>query len=97
METVRPEWRDPEYGYRIQQLTEMESQSAERPLVLVFGSSRTQMGIAPAAMGLADEPGSPLVYNFGYRSGRLFRSCFQLMRQSSMGDRDRTAFSFACR
>ena len=45
------------------------------------------MGIAPAAMGLADEPGSPLVYNFGYRSGRLFRSCFQLMRVLDGGPR----------
>jgi hypothetical protein len=87
VETNRPEWRDPEYGHRIQQLRQWRAVAPARPLVLVFGSSRTQMGIAPAAMGFPDRPGSPVVYNFGYRSGRLFRSCFQLMRVLDEGPR----------
>ena len=87
VETIRPEWRDPEYGHRIHQLRQWRVEAPDRPLVLVFGSSRTQMGIAPAAMGFGDRPGAPLVYNFGYRSGRLFRSCFQLMRVLDEGPR----------
>jgi hypothetical protein len=87
VETIRPEWRDPEYGHRIHQLRNWKAVAPERPLVLMFGSSRTQMGIAPAAMGFADAPGAPLVYNFGYRSGRLFRSCFQLLRVLDDGPR----------
>jgi hypothetical protein len=80
VETIRPEWRDPEYGHRIHQLRRWEAEAPGRPLVLVFGSSRTQMSIAPTAMDFTDAPGSPLVYNFGYRAGRLFRACFQLQR-----------------
>ncbi|HEY1191966.1 MAG TPA: hypothetical protein VGE74_30330, partial [Gemmata sp.] len=33
-----------------------------------FGSSRVQYGLAPEAMGFPDEPGSPAVFNFGYRA-----------------------------
>ena len=87
VETIRPEWRDPEYGHRIHQLKQWKIEAPDRPLVLVFGSSRTQMGIAPAAMGFGDQPSSPLVYNFGYRSGRLFRSCFLLKRVLDEGPR----------
>jgi hypothetical protein len=85
LETVKPEWRDPEYGHRIRQLRKWKAEAPARPLVVVFGSSRTQMGISPAAMGFPDEPGSPVVYNFGYRAGRLFRSWFQLMRVLDSG------------
>jgi len=87
VETIRPEWRDPEYGHRIRQLRGWKSEAPERPVVLVFGSSRTQMAVAPAAMGFADVPGSPLVYNFGYRAGRLFRSCFQILHVLDEGPR----------
>jgi hypothetical protein len=85
VETVKPEWRDPEYGHRLRQLRRWKSDAPGRPLVVVFGSSRTQMGIDPAAMGFPDEPGSPVVYNFGYRAGRPFRSWFQLMRLLDAG------------
>jgi hypothetical protein len=87
VETIRPEWRDPEYGHRIHQLQDWKARAPERPVVMVFGSSRTQMGIAPAAMRFTDAPSAPIVYNFGYRSGRLFRSCFQLLRILDDGPR----------
>jgi hypothetical protein len=65
VETVKPEWRDPEFGHRIHQLRELQANHPGRPLVVAVGSSRTLMGLDPLAMGFADEPGSPLVYNFG--------------------------------
>ncbi|HXD84856.1 MAG TPA: hypothetical protein VN641_00070 [Urbifossiella sp.] len=65
VETVKPEWRDPEYGHRIHQLRELPANHPDRPLVVAVGSSRTLMGLDPLAMGFADELGSPLVYNFG--------------------------------
>src|SRR6185437_14491640 len=65
VETVKPEWRDPEYGHRIHQLRELQANHPDRPIVVAVGSSRTLMGLDPLAMGFADEPGSPLVYNFG--------------------------------
>jgi hypothetical protein len=65
VETVAPEWRDPEYGHRLRQVRALRAAHRGRPLVLALGSSRTQMGVSPADMGFADEPGLPLVYSFG--------------------------------
>jgi hypothetical protein len=65
VETVKPEWRDPEYGHRIKQLQAIQRANPHRPLCVALGSSRTLMAINPEAMGFAVEPGSPLVYNFG--------------------------------
>lgn len=87
LETVTPEWRDPEFGVRLHQLQRWKAEAPDRPLVVFFGSSRTQMGIAPAAMGFPDEADSPLAYNFGYRAGRPFRAWFQLMRLLDVGMR----------
>jgi hypothetical protein len=65
VETAKPEWRDPEYGHRLKQLRKLREDHPGRPLVLALGSSRTQMGLSPSHMGFPDEPGSPVVYNFG--------------------------------
>lgn len=65
VETVKPEWRDPEYGHRLKQLQALRKAHPNRPLIVAVGSSRTQMGVSPAAMEVSEEPGSPLVYNFG--------------------------------
>jgi hypothetical protein len=68
VETVKPQWRDPEYGYRRAAVRERVRAHPDRPLVLVFGSSRVEAGISPSAMGFPDEPGRPLVCNFGSRA-----------------------------
>lgn len=65
VETVWPQLRDPEYGYRIVRLRERQRQWPDRPLVLVLGSSRTQNAIHPQAMGFPDDTGTPWVFNFG--------------------------------
>lgn len=65
VEMVRPEWRDPEYGHRLRQLRALRDAHPGRPLVVAVGSSRTQMGVSPAAMGFRDGTDSPVVYNFG--------------------------------
>jgi hypothetical protein len=52
VETVKPEWRDPEYGHRIKQVRTLQ------PRIIAVGSSRTLMGLNPDATGLD-------VYNFG--------------------------------
>ena len=65
VETIKPEWRDPEYGHRIKQLRHLHVEHPDRPLVVAVGSSRTLMGLSPTAMRFPEEPGSHLVYNFG--------------------------------
>jgi len=79
-ETVRPEWRDPEYGHRYRAALRWQTRHPDRPLVLVLGSSRTQMGVAPGAMDFPDEPGSPVVYNFGYRGAHPLGAWLQVSR-----------------
>jgi len=64
LETVKPAWRDPEFGERLDRLRDLQTKHPKRPLVVALGSSRTQMGIRPSAMGL-DEASDPLVFNFG--------------------------------
>ncbi len=65
LETVRPEWRDPEYGWRLKAVKMLDRTRGERPMILAFGSSRTQMGFSPNDLGLGDGARTPLVYNFG--------------------------------
>ncbi|MCS6864713.1 MAG: hypothetical protein RMJ56_17955 [Gemmataceae bacterium] len=65
VETVWPQLRDPEYGYRIMRLRQLQQQWPQRPWILVIGSSRTQNAIDPQAMGLAEQPDRPWVFNFG--------------------------------
>jgi len=64
METVRPEWRDPEYGHRFQRLRRLQAVNPGRPLVLAIGSSRTQMGLSPSHMATGEN--GPIVYNLAH-------------------------------
>ncbi len=81
VETVKPEWRDPEYGHRLKQLHALRAAHPGRPLVLAVGSSRTQMGVSPAAMGL---PGA-LVYNFGQSGAGPLRVHLTVERLAAEG------------
>ena len=47
LDTSRPEWRDPEYGHRLKLV-----RAVPRPLVVVLGSSRPQMGLSPSDLGI---------------------------------------------
>lgn len=88
-ETVRPEWRDPEYGHRLKRVRAYQKSSPDRPLVLVVGSSRAQMGVAPAAMGFGGGPRDPMVYNFGYRGAHPLGMWLQLTRALDDGVKPR--------
>jgi hypothetical protein len=85
LDTVKPEWRDPEFALRLNQVRQWRAKAPHRPLVVAFGSSRTQMGLDPAAMGFPDEPGSPIVYNFGYRGARPLGAWLHLNRVLDSG------------
>lgn len=87
METVKPRWRDPEFVCRVEQLRQWKATAPGRPVVMVFGSSRTQMAIAPSVMGFTDEPGSPLVYNCGYRGAHPLGVWLHLTRFLDEGPR----------
>ena len=87
LESAKPEWRDPEFARRLQQVQRWRNTAPERPIAMAFGSSRTQMGLTHAAMGLGHGPRDPLIYNFGYRGSHSLGEWFQLERVLDAGIR----------
>lgn len=81
LETVRPEWRDPEFGWRIKALRSLDREG--RPLVVAFGSSRTQMGLSPRDLG----PDAPTVFNFGQAGAGPIQTLLNLCRVLESGIR----------
>jgi len=67
VETVKPEWRDPEYGHRIKPVLE------SRPRMIAIGSSRTLMGLSPEHTGLD-------LYNFGQTGAGPLQILLTLLR-----------------
>jgi hypothetical protein len=65
VEAGLPQLREPEYGYRLVRVRQQVRANPDRPLVVVLGTSRSQNAINPHAMGFLEEPGSPIVFNFG--------------------------------
>ncbi len=86
LDSSRPEWRDPEFGHRLNQIRKWKVDAPQRPLILIAGSSRVQMGISPKAMAFADEPGSPLAYNLGYRQASPSASALHVLRVIDAGE-----------
>ena len=50
VETKKPEWRDPEFFHRVQQVAAL-TQRDTRPLVVILGGSRPQTGLDPEEFG----------------------------------------------
>jgi hypothetical protein len=50
LDTLKPHWRDPEYGHRLRELKPLAAASPR--LLVVLGSSRVQMGVNPAELHL---------------------------------------------
>jgi hypothetical protein len=67
MECWRPEVRDPETGYKWTLLKERLTAEPGRPLLLVLGTSRTQLGFCPELLPAyrMKSGASPLVFNYG--------------------------------
>jgi hypothetical protein len=67
MSSCRPEWRDPEYGLKLQKLRRRLAERAEQqPQVLLLGSSRVAVGFRPDALPLAQTTAehTPVVFNY---------------------------------
>ena len=67
MDRRQPELRDPEYGYKLARLRQRLADEPDRPLVLILGSSRSALGLAPLALPAPERPvggKAPIVFNF---------------------------------
>lgn len=83
METAKPEWRDPEYGYRYRNIRLFQADAPDRPIVIALGSSRTQMGLSPAHMPIPET--GPAVFNLGRSGAGPIRLAMNLQRLRSAG------------
>ncbi len=92
VETVLPQVRDPEYGSRLVRLRAQQRAHPNRPLVLALGTSRTQNAIDAVAMEFPDEPGAPLVFNFGQSGIRPLHLRLILWRLHDAGVRPDAVF-----
>lgn len=65
MDCWLPVLHDPEYGHKLALLRARLAEHPDRPLVLVLGSSRSGIGLSPAAFPPLEVDGRPaLVFNF---------------------------------
>jgi hypothetical protein len=87
LDTVRPEWRDPEYGHRLKRLKPQAASANGRPVVVALGSSRSQMGFSPGHLGLGDGPDAPVVFNFAVAGGGPVHEVLNLKRLLDNGVR----------
>lgn len=85
LDTVAPYLRDPEYGHRIKQLRALHRAEPNRPLVVVLGSSRPQMGLSPALLGLGSGPTDPLSYSMAAAGCGPFHELMNLHRMLADG------------
>ncbi|WP_149110531.1 hypothetical protein [Limnoglobus roseus] len=66
VDSVRPQWRDPEFYHRYQKLAaalRANRRTQAHSVVAVLGSSRPQMGFSPDHAADGYGPGAPLIFN----------------------------------
>jgi hypothetical protein len=63
----QPQFRDVEYGRRLQYLRNKLRKQPDQPLVIVMGNSRVGAGVRPQVLTPSSFPGArlPLVFNYG--------------------------------
>jgi len=71
IERWRPEWSDPEYGYRLHHLRQRILENPDHPLLVVLGSSRVGQGFKADVLPPPswNNPASPIVFNMSLSGG----------------------------
>jgi hypothetical protein len=87
IERWRPEWSDPEYGYRFRNLKKQIQKDPDRPLLLVLGSSRIGNGFVADNLPPDSYQASkrPLVYNMSLSGGSPLYELLLLKRVLAAG------------
>src|SRR5947209_8176458 len=93
VEWWRPEYRDPEYGHKLAGLRRRLRGEPGRPLAVVLGSSRVEMGFRPDVLPAYRPAGGPpaLVHNFALSASGPVRELLALRRLLDAGIRPRWA------
>ncbi len=91
IERWRPEWSDPEYGYRFRNLKRQMQKEPNRPVLVVIGSSRVGNGLKADCMPpeSSKTSSSPIVYNMSMAGGTPLYELLILKRLLATGVRPR--------
>ncbi len=83
----RPEWGDPEYGYRLRHLRQRIREEPKRPLLVVLGSSRISNGFEADCLPPASWKGNqgPIVFNMSIGGGTPTCELLFLKRLLALG------------
>ncbi len=94
MDTVHPEWRDPEFGTKWASLQSICAENPTRPQVLILGSSRALLGVHPEILagGKMARGQGPLVFNFAMTGSGPVQELLCLRRLLARGVRPRCVF-----
>jgi hypothetical protein len=93
IEEWRPEWNDPEYGYRLRYLRRRIKEEPQRPLLVVLGSSRIGNGFEADCLPPASWKGGqgPIVFNMSMAGGTATCELLILKRLLAVGIHPRWA------
>lgn len=81
-----PELRDPEYGRKLALLKTRLAETPRRPLTLILGSSRSELGLLPGEFSFKSSPEEqPLVFNFALTGAGPVRELQTLKRLLAAG------------
>jgi hypothetical protein len=81
-----PEFRDPEFAYKMAELRRLRQEQTGKPLCLVLGSSRAGVGICPAALRDEDiHHHEPLVFNLALTGAGPITELIALRRALAAG------------
>jgi hypothetical protein len=85
-----PALRDPEYGCKFALLKTRLAEAPRRPLMLILGSSRSELGLLPTEFPFKSSPQEqPLVFNFALTGAGPVRELQTLKRLLAAGIRPR--------
>ena len=87
LDTSRAQYRDPEFAWHARHTARRVAREPSRPLGIVLGTSRSQMGFSPVDLGLPDDPASPMVSNFAQSRSVPVYSLMNLRRILAQGFR----------
>jgi hypothetical protein len=87
--TCWPTLGDPEYGTKLQRLQQQLQIAADRPQVILLGTSRSELDFCPDAMpaGIAASGSSPLIFNMALRGASPLVNLCCLQRLLDQGIR----------
>lgn len=83
----RPEWKDSQTTWRTKRLKALNKVRNDKPFIVMFGSSRSEMGFSPLAASSSRGAPDTAIFNMSQAGSGLYHHLLQLNRILSAGIR----------